>query len=78
MLAFILSWANKTTISEGAKIGAIIGALYAVSIDLSFYSMSNMFYSLTPVIVDAVIFAVMSAIAGVAVVWVMGMVKSKA
>jgi len=76
-LALILSWSNTLTIVEGAKKGAIIGFLLALSMDLSYYSMSTMFLSFTPVVVDIVIYTILWTITGAAVVWFMGLVKNK-
>ncbi len=78
LLAFILSWSNAKSFADGAKVGGITGLLMALSIDLSFYSMSNMISNLTAVFVDVIIVAVLWAIVGVAVVWVMGLVNKKA
>lgn len=78
LLAIILSWSNAKSFADGAKIGGITGILIALSVDLSFYSMSNMYNNLTAVFVDVIVVAVLWAIVGVAAVWVMGMVNKKA
>ncbi len=77
LLAMILGWAGARRFSEGIKIGAITGLSIALAVDLSFYSMSDMFFSFTPVIADAVISAVLWAVAGMAVVWVFNLGKKK-
>lgn len=78
LLAIILSWSNAKSFADGAKIGGITGILIALSVDLSFYSMSNMYNNLTAVFVDVIVVAVLWAIVGVAAVWAMGMVNKKA
>jgi len=77
LLAFILNWSNAKTCTEGIKIGGIIGLLMAFSIDLSFYSMSNMFFGFIPVIVDTIVSGILWAIAGASAAGVMRMLKVK-
>jgi hypothetical protein len=72
MVSFVLNWANVTNALSGAKLAVIIGFLLAVSIDLSFYAMTTMFASLTAVIVDIIVYSVMSAIIGSTVGWIIG------
>ena len=52
---------------SSAKIAAIIGLLLSVSIDLSSYSMSNMFNNFSALIVDILVYSVMLTITGVVV-----------
>lgn len=78
LIAVILNWSNSITCMDGAKKGAILGFLLSVSLDFSFYSMSTMFLSFTPVIVDVITYVVYWAIAGAVVAYAMGLVKSKA
>ncbi len=75
LLAVILDWSNRTGLAEGAKVGAIIGLLLGLSMDLSFYSMSTLFLDLQGLIVDILIYTIMSAIAGAVIGWVMAMGK---
>lgn len=77
LLAIILNWSNAKTCTDGMKIGAIIGLLMAFAIDLSFYSMSNMFYSFTPVLVDTLVYGFLWAIAGASAAGVMRLGKTK-
>lgn len=77
LLAIVLNWTNTKTCTEGMKIGGIIGLLYALSIELSFYSMSNMYFSFTPVIVDAIVTGILWAIAGASAAGVMRLLKTK-
>lgn len=75
LVATILSWSNTSGMMAGAKIGAIVGLLFAASIDFSFYSMSTMYASLTPIFVDILVSAVYYALTGGIIAWVMGMIK---
>ncbi len=71
LLALILTWSNQSGAAAGAKIGAIAGALIALSVDLSMFSMSSMFSGLTPLLVDVIAYTVMMAIGGAIVGLVM-------
>lgn len=75
LLAFILSWANCSSVASGVRIGAIIGLLLGISIDLSFYSMSTLYLNMTGVIVDIAVTVFMMAAIAAVVAWVMGMGK---
>ena len=77
LLAIVLSWSNAKTCTDGIKIGGIIGLLMALSIDLSFYSMSNMLLSFTPVIVDTIVSGVLWAIAGASAAGMIRLLKEK-
>lgn len=76
-LAFslVLSWTGKAGIIEGAKVGAILGGLFAASMDFQFYAMSSMFNGLGIAIIDILISIVLYAIGGAAVAWAMGLIK---
>jgi hypothetical protein len=71
-VSFVLNWANVTNALTGAKLTVIIGFLLAVSIDLSFYAMTTMINNLTAILVDIIVYIVMSAIIGATVGWVIG------
>lgn len=75
LLAIIFGWTNTVSVAAGAKIGAITGALLALSVDLSFYAMSSYFSNFTAVFVDVLVFTVLSAITGLIVALVMNMGK---
>ena len=75
LLALIISWSGTSGIAAGARIGAITGLLMALSIDLSFYSMTTFYTGLSVVAVDAVANSVMLAIVGMVIAWVFGMGK---
>ncbi len=78
LFAQILIWSNSKSLVDGAKVGGIIGILFGLNMDLSFYSMSTMFNSFMPVVVDILIFTIMSAIIGAIIVWAMNFIKEKA
>lgn len=78
IFSIIFGWLNNKTIIGGVKIAAIIGGLFALSIDLSFYSMTTLYSSFTPIIVDIIAFTIMSAITGGIIAWVMNMGKKEA
>jgi uncharacterized protein with PQ loop repeat len=75
LLALIFSWSNTSGVLDGAKIGGIVGLLFAISVDLSFYAMTTTFLKSSAILVDIVAYTVMSAIAGAVIAWVMGMKK---
>ena len=75
LFAIIINWSNTSGAMAGVKIGAIVGLLFGISIDTSFYSMSDMFSGISHVLVDVIAYTVMSSIGAGVVAWVMGMVK---
>lgn len=77
LLSIVFAWSNTKTLFNGAKVAAIIGGLFAVSVDFSFYSMTTIYSVLTPIIVDIIAYVVMSAITGAAIAWVTSLVKQK-
>lgn len=78
LFALILTWSNRSGAAEGAKIGAVTGLLFGISIDLSIYSMSSMFADLAHVCVDVAAFTVMSSLTAAVVGWVLAMGKKPA
>lgn len=72
LLAIIMDWSNNKSVAGGTKVGAIVGLLFGLSIDLNFYSMTTFFDSLTGVFVDVAIYTIMSAVAGAVIGLVMG------
>lgn len=75
-LTLFLKWSGSTTWLDGLKSGALFGCLYAVTVDLSFYSMTTMFNSFTPVLVDAIAATVMASIIGMVIVLLWGKPKT--
>ena len=72
MVSFVLNWANVINAATGAKLAIVIGFLLAVSIDMGYYAMTTMISNLTAVLVDIIVYIVMSAIIGATVGWVIG------
>lgn len=75
LLTYIfLQWASISTFATGAKAGAIIGFLVALYFDFLTYSMMNII-TMTGVVVDIIVFTVVSALVGGVVGLVLGKVK---
>jgi hypothetical protein len=73
LLAFIIgNFSGKMNWQRGMNIGAIVGLLLTLSLDLFFYSMMNWYNDFTFVIVDVAINAVFTALLGAIVGWYMG------
>ena len=77
-LALILSWTNTSDMSSGLQKGVVVGLLTALAIDLSLYSMTTMFLSVTSMIVDVAATTIMVAIGGGLIGWYMGMANKEA
>mgnify|MGYP000516365682 CR=1 FL=1 len=75
-LTLFLKWSGSSTWLDGLKTGALFGCLYAVTVDLSFYSMTTMFNSFTPILVDAIASTVMASIIGLVIVLLWGKPKT--
>jgi hypothetical protein len=78
LLALIFNWSNTKGWMGGAKIAGIVGVLMITSYDLSMYSMSTTFNSLSVVLIDIVIGTVFTAIVGAVIGLVMGLGKKEA
>lgn len=76
LLTLALKWAGAKSIVDGLKIGAIVGALYALSVDLGMYSMTNVILNLTAVVVDTLAYAAVTAITGLIIVLTWGKEKT--
>jgi hypothetical protein len=75
MVTLILNWAGAKSITDALKIGAIVGATYALSVDLGIYSMTTMINSLTGIIVDTLAYAVVIALISLVIVLTWGKEK---
>lgn len=75
-VTLFLKRSGSSTWLDGLKTGALFGCLYAVTVDLSFYSMTTMFNSITPILVDAIASTVMAAIIGIVIVLLWGKPKT--
>lgn len=69
-------WANARNFKDGAIVGAILGALMALSVNLSMYSMYS-FVSLNNVVLDFFLAGVTSGITGGVIGWVLGRGRSE-
>lgn len=80
--AFLFAWLfdkmKITTLMGGVQTGAIIGALYAISIDMMFFSMMNWYIGTTVIIVDILVNAAFSGIIGGIIAMMLGRGGAKA
>jgi len=73
LLAFIGDyWARVRTFAGGAKLGAIVAFLFALTLDLMFMAFMNLYSGFLVVIVDIIASTVMGAIAGGVIGLVLG------
>lgn len=72
MLTLVLHWAKFKILIDGLKIGAVFGILFALSVDLGYYSMTTVILHLSAVIVDTLGYAVVSGLAGLIIVLTWG------
>lgn len=77
---FLLSYiftriGHVNTAAAGAKIGLWLGLFIAAGVDFTIYGTSNLF-TLNGLLIDVLIYAALSAIAGAVVAWVVGLAKS--
>lgn len=76
LLTLILKWSGAKVIMDGLKIGTIVGFLFSLSIDLSFYSMTTMFNNLSGIVVDLVVNSAVMALIGLVIVLTWGKEKT--
>jgi hypothetical protein len=72
LMTLVLKWSGVTTVKASAATGAIFGLLYALTIDLSMYSMTTMTSNLMVIIVDAIVYSVLMALISVVIVTLWG------
>lgn len=75
-LTLFLNWSGARVIVDGLKTGALFGALFTATIDLSFYSMTTMYNSLLPVLIEIVASAVVLGVIGGIIVLTWGKQES--
>jgi hypothetical protein len=75
-LTLILKWSGAKGLIDGLKTGALVGFLFAATIDLSFYSMTTMFNSFGALLVDLIVSTFMATIIGVVIVLLWGKEKT--
>ena len=74
-LTLFMKWGQAKTIIDGMKIGAIFGALYALSIDLGFYSMTKMLLNASAILVDTLAYVVVCGLTGLIIVLTWGKIE---
>lgn len=74
-LTLLLKWSGARTITDGLKIGALFGALFTAAIDFSFWSMTTMYNSLVPLLIEVIASAAIFAIVGMVIVLTWGKTK---
>jgi hypothetical protein len=63
---------RSRTSTDGLKTGALFGALFTATIDLSLYSMTTMYKSLLPIVIETVASAAIFAVVGMIIVLTWG------
>jgi len=74
LFAYVLSKANVSTAGGGAGVGFIVGLLMSLSFDLAMYGIGHGM-ELKGIAADVALSAVLSAITGAVIAWVLGMSK---
>jgi hypothetical protein len=75
LVTLAFKWAGAKGIVNGLKLGALIGALYGLSVDLGILSMSTMINNISGVLVDTLAYALVTAIVGLVIVLTWGKEK---
>jgi hypothetical protein len=76
LLTLFLNWAKAKSMADGLITGAIFGSLFTATIDLSFWSMTTMYNSLIPILVEIAVSAVLYALVGMVIVLTWGKEKT--
>ena len=71
-LTLFLDRGKSSGIADGLRTGAIFGALFTATIDFSFWSMSTMYTSLVPILVEIIVSTALFAIIGMIIVLTWG------
>jgi hypothetical protein len=75
LLTLILNWSNAKGIVDGLKTGALFGFLFALIVDLSFWSMTTMFNTIGSLLIDILVSTVVLAAVGMIIVLTWGKEK---
>lgn len=76
-VTLVLKWSGAKSITDGMRIGAVIGFLTGLSTDLSFYSMTTMISNLTALIVDVLVYTLVLGVVGMIIVLTWGKEKKE-
>ena len=76
-LTLFLDRGKVRGIAGGLKTGAIFGALFTATIDFSFWSMTLMYSSLLPLLVEIIVSSFVYAIVGMVIVLTWGKTKQE-
>lgn len=76
LITLILNWAGAKSYRDGLRIGAIVGVLFALSMDLSYYSMTTLISNVSVILVDALANGVVAAVVGALIVLLWGKARS--
>lgn len=76
-LALLMEWNKSDNLTDGLKTGLIIGFLTALAWDLSFWSMSTMFYSREGAVVDVLVSTAYVGAVGAIIGFVRGKVNAR-
>jgi len=76
LITLILKWSGVASVIDGLRTAALIGLLFSLSIDLSFYSMTSYFNSIGGMLADIVASTFMTTVTGAVIVLLWG--KDKA
>jgi hypothetical protein len=74
-LTLVLKWTGARGFTDGLKTGALFGILLTLSFDLSSWSMTTMFKSFLPLLVDVAVGTAVMAIVGMMIVLLQGREK---
>ncbi|HOO99008.1 MAG TPA: hypothetical protein PLV06_11595 [Bacteroidales bacterium] len=72
LLTLILYWKKARGIVDGLITGAIFGALFTTTIDMSFWSMTTIYGSFTPVVAEIAVSAAIYGLMGLVIVLTWG------
>ena len=76
LLTLILNWSGAKKWIDGLKTGALVGLLFACTVDLSFWSMNTLFNDFGTLVLDVVAGTVVASVIGLIIVLTWG--KGKA
>ncbi|MBE0655782.1 MAG: hypothetical protein IH594_18420 [Bacteroidales bacterium] len=74
-LSLFLDRSRASRMADGLKTGGVFGALFTATINFSFWSMSIMYSSLLPLLVEILVSAIVYAIVGMIIVLTWGKAK---